>query len=102
MQDKQSWEESKSKIQELVGEATMCWTKEPQGVFQSGKDSRICDDIFSIISQEIQKAREEKDKEWRGKIKELGEHMVNQRAIRFPEFIKGINKAGKSFLELLK
>jgi len=44
--------EYRGKIGELVGEASMCWTELPQGVFESERAKRIVDDIMLILAKQ--------------------------------------------------
>ena len=41
-----------SKIGELVGEASMCWSELPGGVFESERAKRIVDDIMLILAKQ--------------------------------------------------
>jgi hypothetical protein len=46
---KKEW---RSKVAELVGEASICWTELPQGVFESERAKRIVDDIMLILAKQ--------------------------------------------------
>jgi hypothetical protein len=46
---KKEW---RSKIGELVGEASMCWSELPGGVFESERAKRIVDDIMLILAKQ--------------------------------------------------
>ena len=53
---KKEW---RSKVCELVGEASMCWTELPQGVFESERAKRIVDDIMLILAKQQEEHQDE-------------------------------------------
>ena len=44
--------EIENKIGEILGEASMCWTELPTGIFDSKKASKLVDEIVAIIYRE--------------------------------------------------
>jgi hypothetical protein len=54
-----------------------------------------------ILNFKLTQARQETVEEVMEPLKKLADHQMSQRAIRYPEFIKGINKAGEELKGLL-
>lgn len=42
----------RQKVGELVGEASMCWSELPGGVFETERAKRIVDDIMKLVAPE--------------------------------------------------
>lgn len=40
----------KNRIAEIIGEASMCWSETPTGVFDSVRASQLTDELFSLIN----------------------------------------------------
>lgn len=50
-------------IGEAVGEASMCWSERPTGVFDSERASRIVDKVWNAITSEAQATEPETETE---------------------------------------
>ena len=50
---------TREKIGEIIGEASMCWSETPTGIFQSDKAVTLIDKLEAIASQSHQQGRME-------------------------------------------
>lgn len=68
----QEWTVEKTKVFELLGEATMGWKPIPTGVFDSTRVAEIGEEIWSIFDTALSSLREERDKlsEWQRDVQE--------------------------------
>jgi len=65
-------EEIKKQIFEAVGEATMCWSKTPKGIFQSKEAEIIGNRIVSIFESQESRIQELENEVENIRIKEVG------------------------------
>jgi hypothetical protein len=49
-------EDYKRKIGEAIGEASMCWSETPRGIFNSERAGKIVDELVKIIEKEKEKS----------------------------------------------
>jgi hypothetical protein len=52
-------EEMRSRVGEIIGEASMCWSETPTGIFNSEKSVLLVDEIVTALTQAHQAGREE-------------------------------------------
>jgi len=41
----------KERIGEIIGEASMCWSKIPKGEFQSGKAEELAKELYDLLTK---------------------------------------------------
>lgn len=56
---------TREQIGEIIGEASMCWSETPTGIFQSDKAVTLIDKLEAIASQSCQQGRMEATEEWK-------------------------------------
>ncbi|MEF3692246.1 MAG: hypothetical protein V3574_04310 [Candidatus Moraniibacteriota bacterium] len=64
-------ENYKTIVNEAIGEASMCWTETPKGVFVSERAIKISDKLVETIEKEKEKARQELKEELIADIKNI-------------------------------
>lgn len=64
----EEWEEI---IGETIGEASMCWSQTPQGIFDSDKASKLINKLINLIKSEKEKTRQEVLREVRNGVIKL-------------------------------
>lgn len=47
-EDETTYDITRRRLGELIGEASMCWSETPQGIFESERASRIVDDAVAV------------------------------------------------------
>lgn len=69
LEEKEEEHKPINKVAELIGEASMCWSETPKGIFDSTRASKIVDEIEAVYNSEIIRIKEEN--------KELKDHVTN-------------------------
>lgn len=69
LEEKEDERKPINKVAELIGEASMCWSETPKGVFDSTRTSEIVDKIEAIYNEQIARLKEENE--------ELKDHVTN-------------------------
>jgi len=49
----------KQRINEIIGEASMCWSETPTGIFNSDRGVQLADEIIQLLDQELAKREEQ-------------------------------------------
>jgi hypothetical protein len=53
----------KQKLGEVIGEASMCWSETPKGIFDSTRASKLVDDLWFIYEGAVKQTEENTKKE---------------------------------------
>lgn len=92
---------TRERIGEIIGEASMCWSETPTGIFQSDKAITLIDKLEAIASQsrqqermemaeEIEKALPKPIEKYRGFPLEADEKAVNETLRRVSTIINNL------------
>lgn len=54
------YEATRQRIGEIIGEASMCWSETPKGVFNSDRASELVDEVMTHIQYPLEHPEDEK------------------------------------------